>query len=65
MKLKLEDVKVRSFVTNEMVKMKGGGPPPTDENEECSYGCGGGASLLCYTNWCPSDWTECGYTDLC
>ncbi len=62
MKLKLEDVKVRSFITNEMVKIKGG--TLATEAAGCTENCGNPTNF-CYTNWCPSDWTECDPTDLC
>ena len=65
MKLKLEDIKVKSFVTKELVNLKGGGEYTEAQNCTSPAVCGGGTGLFCPTNWCPSDWTECGYTDLC
>ena len=63
MKLKLDDVKISSFVTQEIDRYKGGWAPPT-EAAGCTENCNPG-SQFCYTVWCPSDRGECGYTDLC
>ncbi|MDJ0839132.1 MAG: pinensin family lanthipeptide [Acidobacteriota bacterium] len=65
MKLRLEDLKVNSFVTNESVKVKAGALPPTEAANCTTPQVCGVPSRFCYTNWCPSDWTECGPTDLC
>lgn len=64
MKMKLDEVKVTSFVTAELAGVRGGADPPT-EAANCTGNCGGGTGLFCPTQWCPSDWNECGHTDLC
>ncbi len=64
MKLKLDDVKVSSFVTKDLAKVKGGAPYTEAAGCTGPAFCGG-TGLFCPTSWCPSDWNECGYTDLC
>jgi len=65
MKLKLSDLEVRSFVTGEKARLKGGVDPTEAAGCTSPAVCGGGTGLFCPTSWCPSDWTECDYTDLC
>ena len=65
MKLKLDDINVHSFITKETAHVKAGAAPPTEAANCTDPGSCGIPSNFCYTNWCPSDLTECDHTDLC
>ncbi len=68
MKLKLEDVKIQSFVTKDLTQLKGGiRTELVTEAQNCTYPqvCGVNTNFGCATNWCPTANNECGHTDLC
>ncbi len=67
MKLKLNELKVQSFVTKEMEAIKGAGTELITEAQNCTSPahCYQGTGLFCPTANCPSDWNACGPTGLC